>query len=278
MPSPFPNAYTHNHKVFRDGSLVFECAQDETIWPWLVLPPTHQIVVQSANFWASVESGMTLGTFDPNKWSALVQVEWTCGQRPAGKAVTGRYSADPSTGSRQYRLAFFDAQDRLIVELSGRGVVFRTRNFESWRDEGKERVLRNTASKGFKYAPSETVGVANQKLSFLSPLRNEGGTLADGLITKNNGLMPDHPYIGGSGDHVNSTHMGEVGRQFGALLTRPEIEITSGHMKFVHYVELGRPFQVDLINHDISAGRFELVVRQADRDCTRIQMSYDVSD
>ena len=258
--------------------MVFECSQDAAIWPWLALPSTHQIAVQSANFWASVESGMTLGTFDPGKWSALTEVEWSCGPHEVGRAVRGRYAVEQSGDARRYGLEFFDKADRSIVRLSGRGVVFQTRNFETWRDQAKARIVKPEYAVGFEYASAGAVGVAEDRLSFLTPLQTGSATFADGLITKANGLIPGHPLIGGSGDHVNSTHMGEVGRQFAALLAGPKAEIIAGAMDFKHYVELGRPFRVDLVQHDEAARHFELLVCQAERTCTWVAMTYAVPD
>ncbi|MCR9268850.1 MAG: hypothetical protein NXH72_02560 [Hyphomonadaceae bacterium] len=252
----------------------FDCSLDVEIWPWLKLPATHPIVVQTANFWASVESGMTLGTFDPNKWSALVQTEWTCGLAQVGHAVRGDYATIESGERQRYGLHFYDAEDRLVSKMTGQGVIFRTRNFEGWRGETKEKIVKPELAHGFEYAASEAVDVETPAEVFLSPLRDEGQVFAEGLVTKETGLLPGHPYIGGSGDHVNSTHMGEIGRQFGALLLGRPVRNTEGEMVFMHYVELGRPFRVDLVSHDEAAFCFELLVRQVDRDCTSIIMTY----
>ncbi len=274
MKSPFPHAYTHNHEVQSDGSVAFECSQDRAIWPWLNLPPTHQIAVQTANFWASVESGMTLGTFDPNKWSALTQVDWECGPSDVGSAVRGTYSIASPGDTRRYRLEFLDADDQLVVKLSGEGVVFKTRDFEGWRGETKDRIVKPEHREGFEFVAPAAVGVETAAECFLGPLIGGTPMTVNGLITKTNGFIPGHPYIGGSGDHVNSTHMGEIGRQVAALIAGQEIRITSGEMEFIHYVELGRPFHIQVLEHDDQARRFALLVRQADRACTRVQMTY----
>ncbi len=126
----------------------------------------------------------------------------------------------------------------------------------------------------FDYASKEAVGVATPSESFLAELTRAETVSTSGLITKANGLRPAHPYIGGSGDHVNSTHMGEVGRQFGALLLERPLINRSGEMVFSHYVELGTPFDVELLAHDEGKQIFSLIARQAGRDCTRITMQY----
>lgn len=273
MPKPFPHAYTHGHTVGDDGSVSFECTQDVTIWPWLALNPIHPILVQTINFWGSVESGEALGTFDPEKWSALTHAEWTCGAPNVGLPVRGTYEKIEQGDGMRYQLKFFDDQDALIVRISGQGVVFRTRNFEGWRSGTKEKMALPDTS-GFVYAPARALDVQTQGERFLAPLSTGDTVSTTGLITKENGLRPAHPYIGGSGDHVNSTHMGEVGRQFGALLLGAPLINRGGEMAFMHYVELGRPFDVELLKHDPDARTYSLLVRQAGRDCSRIEMTY----
>lgn len=273
MPRPFSDVYTYNHELLNDGSVKFECSSDVSIWPWLALNPVHPIIVQTINFWASIDAGEFLGTFDPDVWTALTQVDWTCGPPSVGLPVRGRYTTVRDQDRARFTLGFFDAADQQIVQLSGQGVTFRTRNFEGWRGEAKEKLKKPDPS-GFEYVPAETVNVVTQSESFLAPLSYGDRVRTTGLITKQNGLRPAHPYIGGSGDHVNSTHMGEVGRQFGDLLVGAPLINRSGEMKFMHYVELGRPFEVDLVSHDEAAQTYKLLVTQAGRDCTSIEMTY----
>ncbi len=273
MPKPFPDQYTHSRTVSEDGIVRFKCSQDVETWPWLALNPIHPILVQTINFWGSVECGETLGTFDPEKWSALTHCEWTCGAATVGRPVRGTYETLQRGERNRYQLRFFDETEAEVVRISGVGVVFRTRNFEGWRKGTKEKFKKPDVS-GFVYASADAVGVATQAERFLSPLRHGEATSSTGLITKENGLRPAHPHIGGSGDHVNSTHMGEVGRQFAQLLVGAPLINRAGEMSFLHYVELGRPFEVSLIEHDAAAQRFELLVRQREQDCTRIAMTY----
>lgn len=273
MPRPFPDLYTVNHTHLDDGAISFECSTDDTVWPWLKLGPAHPILLQTINFWASVDCGEFLGNLEPGVWTALTQTEWACGPANVGLPVRGRYSSTQEGERGRFHLAFFDADDQQIVRMSGQGVTFRTRNFESWRDEAKEKIVKPDPPP-FDYAPHEAVGVATAPESFLAPLSRTDGLSTSGLITKANGLRPAHPYIGGSGDHVNSTHMGEVGRQFAALMLEQPLRIHGGEMDFMHYVELGTPFDVALTAHDEAAQAFSLIVHQAGRACTRISMQY----
>lgn len=244
------------------------------MWPWLKLSAIHPILVQTINFWASVDSGEFLGTFDPEVWTALTQVEWDCGPASVGIPSRGIYRTEQQADRMRYHLEFFDAADQRVARMSGQGVTFRTRNFENWRDEAKEKIVKPKPPE-FEYAPKEAVSVATQAESFLAALSYAELIATSGLITKANGLRPAHPYIGGSGDHVNSTHMGEVGRQFGELLLHQPLLNRGGEMEFMHYVELGTPFDVDLMSHDEGEKQYSLLVRQAGRECTRIMMAYD---
>ena len=252
---------------------MFECSTETLIWPWLKLCPIHPILVQTINFWASIDSSEFLGTFDPEVWTALTQVEWTCGTPDVGLPVRGVYGTERQDDRARYTLEFYDAIDEQVARMSGQGVTFRTRNFEGWRDESKEKIVKPQPPP-FEYAAKDQVDVGTQSESLLAPLTLGETVTTSGLITKANGLRPAHPYIGGSGDHVNSTHMGEVGRQFAELLLGERLINRSGEMQFMHYVELGHPFHIEMLSHDEAAQSFSLLVRQAGRDCTRIRMTY----
>jgi len=277
MPRPFPDLYTFNHKHLDHGGVSFECSQDSAIWPWLTLSPIHPILVQTINFWASIDSGEFLGTFDPEVWSALTQVEWDCGPPSVGLPKRGTYHTEQQDGRLRYHLEFFDSAGDRVARMSGRGVVFRTRNFEGWREDAKEKVVKPEPPP-FEYSPKDQVHVQTQSESFLAPLKRKPRVTTSGLITKAEGLRPGHPYIGGSGDHVNSTHMGEVGRQFGDLLLGQRLINRGGEMVFHHYVELGSPFDIELTAHDPDELCFALEVTQAGRKCTDIMMRYAPAD
>lgn len=278
MPSPYPHAYTHNHEVLADGSVGFECSQDKSIWPWLALAPLHPIVVQTINFWASVESGIALGTFDPKKWSALTKVRWTCPDPQVGHAVRGTYHNARDGDDMEYVLAFFDAQDRQSVELRGTGVVFRTRNFEDWRDDAKKRAEPDHDVSTFPFADADQAGVDHQDQCFLSTPLKGPPVRCIGKITAERGFMPGHPFIAGSGDHVNSTHMGEIARQFGQLLMQRPLVNTGGQMVFDHYVELGRHFLVDQVKGSSPGTSYHAKVHQNGRTCTHIRMDFRTAD
>ncbi len=268
--------FTHSHIVSDDGAVIFKCSSEQDQWPWLVLHPFDPIVVQTINYWASVETGAARGTFDPTKWSALTQTEWTCGKPGVGHATHGVADAIGDESALGFGLTFFDEDDSLVYSMRGTGVVFQTRDFEAWRKKAKNKMIAPPAVRDFQYAPANTVGVATQGQSFLSPLIDRDTPSAQALITQDNGFPPNHPYLSGSGDHVNSTHLADVGRQFTSLLLGGEpLTIIGGEMHFTRYVELGRPFHIELEQHDRGKNAVTMAVQQADRLCATIKIKYE---
>ncbi len=265
--------YTHSHVVSDDGTVTFKCSDDQDQWPWLALTPFDPIVVQTINFWASVETAAARGTWDPKKWSALTQTEWSCGEPGVEHAVRGIGEALGSKGSPRFQLRFFDANEALVYTISGTGVVFENRDFESWRKKAKNNVVPAQAPINFEYADARAVGVSEQKESFLSPLNNGGTLSAQAYITRENGFPPAHPYQSGSGDHVNATHLADVARQFvNLLLGGGNHVILGGIMHFDHYVELGHPFDIIQTRDQVNRKTISMIVEQAGRPCARIRM------
>ncbi len=276
MPNAFASRFTHSHVVSDDGTVTFKCSSDEDQWPWLALHPFDPIVAQTINYWASVETGAARGTFDPTKWSALTEAKWVCGEAGVGHATHGVAEATGEDGGPGFGLRFFDENDSLVYHMSGTGVVFQNRDFESWRKKAKEKMEAQPAVADFQYASATAVGVATQAESFLSPLVDHDGPSALALITKANGFPPAHPYLSGSGDHVNATHLADVGRQFTSLLLGGKpLMVTGGKMQFIRYVELGRPFLIKLEQRDSAENTVSMAVQQADQLCATIEIKYE---
>lgn len=278
MPETSLQPYTHAHRLLDGGSVAFECSQDADFWPWLALHPFDPIVVQTVNYWASVECGAARGTFDPNKWSALVQTEWTCGAEGAGHAARGISEVIGDADNPRFQMTFFDADGALVYKMGGKGVVFHNRDFEGWRAKAKAELAARVPVADFEYAPHETTGMRAQWQSFLSPLVEGETVSAHALITKENGLPPAHPYLSGSGDHVNATHLADIGRQFAqAVRGGQPRSIIGGEMSFKHYVELGRPFDIALAKEGMAEGgssdeAVSMNVSQAGRFCAAITL------
>ena len=265
MQGSTTSAYTHDHVVRADGSVAFACSQDGKRWPWSLLHPHHPGAIQALSFWASVESAMALGTWDPNKWSALTWTRWQCGDPDVGRIAHGTYERRIE-GKESFSICLYDVDDRLICRLDGRGVVFRTRDFEKWRRPDKEAAPK-ALSDSFTFADDSLLGIAPGERPFLSPL---DGDTATALIDRANGMPPGHPWLDGSGDHVNSAHLAEAARQFVSLARGGEpFRVTGAEMRFDHYVELGSPFTITRLDSD--GDRVRMQMCQAGHDCTLVE-------
>lgn len=272
MPA-LDRSYTSGHQVLADGSITFACSQDLSEWPWLALPPQHPLVIQTQNFWSSVGAGAASGTRDDSKWSALTWTDWVLGDRDAGIAARGVFTRSTEDEKLQFATDLLDANDRLIARIRGRGVVFRTRNFESWRDKSKSQASTATADlETFEFADRDLLGLSSVEPPLIAPL-SERRLTTTALITKENGLMPGHPYFSGSGDHVNTPHLAEIARQIACLLRdgRP-VTIGSAEMDMHRYIELGTPIEIGI--ESVSDNRFSLAVSQLDRSCASIAMEW----
>ena len=266
MPGAHDQAFTKDHVVAADGSVAFACSQDVEAWPWVALHPHHPGAIQALSYWVSVESAMALGSWDPDKWSALTWTRWKCGDPEVGPYASGTYRRTAIDGKESFSIDFADAEGRHICRLDGRGVVFRTRDFETWRKGDKDAAPQSSSAQ-FDYADPEDLGLAPGERPFLSPL---DGFSAEGLLDTGNSMPPHHPWLDGSGDHVNSAHLAEVARQFASLVRegRP-LRVVSAEMAFRHYVELGSPFTIERLGE--GGDVVEMLVRQAGHDCTEIR-------
>lgn len=232
------------HGILRDGSVPLTCSGDQQAWPWLVLDPHHPIVVQTVNFWASVEAGLLKGNWEEGQWTALTEMEWECGAPGCGHAHHGLADYFDQGSKQHFRLTLFDANGHLVYRVSGAGVVFRNRDFEGWRDASKQ-AAADLVAEDFTFAPDDRVQAPCPGGSVLAALASPDARTAQGLVTAENGLPPGNPYMSGSGDHVNATHLAEAVRQFAALTGGAKQPYPrAGSARFTHYVELGVPFEV----------------------------------
>ena len=275
MPNNYDIAFTHSHQLMDDGAVAFECDRDEKKWPWLALPGNHPIVVQTMNFWASVETGRTRGTFDSTKWSALTYSKWQASHANAGPATHGLADLPPEPPEKDrpgFRLTFFDDAGKLVCRLIGSGVIFQTRDFEVWRNAAKENAKTELAIQDFSYAPASALGVRSDIERFVSPLLGTDLPSASALITHKNGIMPHHPYHSGSGDHVNANHLVDAGLQFAHLVLGRPLICVGGEMRFRRYVELGKIFSINAVS--IEDDKISMSVHQGEVLCTDIALSF----
>ncbi|WP_324826567.1 hypothetical protein [Qipengyuania zhejiangensis] len=267
MPGPATKSFTSDHALRDDGSVTFACSQNDALWPWSTLDSHHPGAIQALSYWVGVESAMALGRWDPDKWSALTWTRWRCGEPGVGRFATGTYRNTVIEGREGFSVELFDAAGAPICWLDGRGVIFRTRDFESWRKEAKDAGGAAPSSR-FAYADRAQLALDEGEKPFLAPL--VGGT-ASGLLDHANAMPPNHPWLDGSGDHVNSAHLAEIARQFVALLRGGKrFAVEAAEMQFDRYVELGAPFEISRVSGD-EGETIRMILRQSGRDCTRIE-------
>lgn len=272
MARQFTNSYTSDHVVGDDGAVEFACSTDAGKWAWLALAPQHPIVVQAQNFWTSVGAIMALGGMEEGQWSALTWTDWECSEAETGHAARGQYWREKSGEHENFTVDLFDAQDRHIVRMRGRGVVFRNRNFEEWRKGAKSKAAAQSGGE-VAFAAREALGIGPVEHPLVGPADAASAKRFPALVSRENGLPPANPMLGGSGDHVNSVHMIEVARQALCLLTGdPSPQITGGEMTLNRYVELGTPFEMQASAREERAATFTL--EQLGRECAQITLRW----
>ncbi len=258
-----------------DGAVAFRCSDDAEKWPWLKLHPANNIAVQATNYYALTGVSHFAGRMDGSKWSALTKFEWRTHQ-------TGADAQHPATGRATheddglgYACSFSDKEGRPVYDVSGAGVVFKTRDFEGWRAKAKEKVRALAVPDDFSFARPEAVGVQTQGEVFVAPLsEDEAGLHAHALLLAETAFLPVHPYHGGSGDHVNSSQLCDAVQQTAHLIGGRGFT-SGGSAIFSRYVELDRPFRVRLVSNADDRRRMAFAVEQADAKCAEIEFRYD---
>ena len=272
MPQ-YSDPYCFGYREQPDGTLEFECSHDVERFGWLALPPRHPAVIQTQNFWGSIGAKIEQEGEDAGKWTALTWTDWQCGQGEVGRATHGTYQQVEAQGGPAFAMALFDAEDREIVRMRGRGVVFRNRNFEEWREKSKSEARQKGDHSEFVFADRAVLGQSEREFPFVAPLDSPDATSIEALVTRENGLPPHNPYLSGSGDHVNTTHFAEAARQAACLVSGdPNIAITGGEMSLTRYVELGTPFRFKI--EDRSQETLKLVLEQLERPCAQITLRW----
>lgn len=272
MASQHPtNLYSFAHEVQPDGSVTFECSRDLADNAWLALPPHHPIVVQTQSFWTAVGASTAAQGLEATKWTALTWIDWELGDGTGGHAASGVYRREGGEESLGYSIELFNAAGASVVAIRGRGVVFRNRNFEKWRQTSKEEARQAVPSHNFTYASREALGLRADEHPLVAPFDPDKAHV-EALVTMENGLPPANPLIGGSGDHVNSTHFHELARQALFLLKKRTDIDTSGTMELNRYVELGTPLQLKISDDAERATTFEL--EQLGKPCAQIKLRW----
>ncbi len=273
MPQGRGAPYAYGFERRSDGSLHFVCSSDTEAWGWLSLPAQHPVGIQTQQFWTSFCAFLFEGGMEEGQWSALTWMDYALDDLDAGHAVRGVYNRIENERGPAFAMTLFDAQDRAIVTMRGRGVVFRNRNFEQWREGSKTEAKQAKGPVDFDYASPESLGLGEGEFAFVGPFDPDTDRI-EALVTAENGMPPHNRVISGSGDHVNSTHFGEVTRQALCLITdNPSIQITGGQMHLNRYVELGTPFALRF--DPPTDGRIALTLEQLGKDCAEISLRFE---
>ncbi len=257
------------------GAVTFCCSDDAGEWPWLNLNPADNIAVQATNYYALTGVSRFTDRIDGSKWSALTKFKWRTHQTGEGATHPASGRATHDDAGIGYECAFVDAQGRPLYDVSGAGVVFETRDFEGWRAKAKAKILALPAPEKFPFAEPGAVGVKTQGEVFVTSfLEDETGPYADALLTTANAFRPAHPFHGGSGDHVNSSHLCDVVQQ-AAIQLRGVGYTSGGTAIFLRYVELDRPFRVRHTSAVTEKRRLSFLLEQAGVKCAEIEFVYD---
>ena len=271
--------FAHDYTITDDKAVVFRCSADQSKWPWLALDPAHNIAVQMTNYYVLTGVEDAAGQRAPDKWTALTQFNWRVFDNKGGHSTHGVSDKRVDGDDAAYGCTYFNASGNLVYRVMGEGVTFRNRDFESWRRKSKDNAMTLPEPTDFVYATPSAVGTALDVEVMVSTLsEDEEGLFAQGLVTKENGFPPAHPYHDGSGDHVNSTHLCDALQQTAHQIRARESLLDfprGGEAKFSSYVELDRPFRISLIKSDKSLKTLTFKVTQAGKVCTRLSFFYD---
>ncbi|MEL7485866.1 MAG: hypothetical protein AAGJ87_01480 [Pseudomonadota bacterium] len=284
MPNIVNKNFTRDHIITPDQSVAFRISDDLEKWPWLALPPSHAIVAQMVNYFCSVEAGRARGNLDTEKWTALTSTSWWCGST-SRNAPHGAHGVVDRVGeaddSPDYKLTVFNGAGGLVYRMAGRGVVFRNRDFEGWREKAKTEIAALPEPADFRFADREAACVATKAEVCVSPAFEEGDARAvDALFTAHSGFG-GHPFHGGSGDHVNSGHQADAVQQAAQLLfgaAGAPLAIKGGEAKFKRYVELDRPFRIALNGEKSAPGRPVFDLSQGGHPCSRFSLTLSEGD
>lgn len=261
--------FTYDRVFKDDGSLEFRCHYNKDIWPWQALHPHDPIYLQTINFWTSFEAGTARGEFTTEKWTALTETNWEFGTSNIGRPFRG-VAAPVDEKNIGFDISLYDEAHKLVYRLSGKGVIFQNRDFDAWRQAAKDKIATLPKPQIFEYTAHEKTGAPTPVQSFLSDLTGEK---AQALVTHQNGFMPHHPYLSGSGDHVNATHLHVLGEQFAVMMENGrKITAHSGSMRFNRYVELGHPIDIELNNKQDDY--IDLSFYQAGKLCAAMAFKY----
>ncbi len=274
------NQFTKDFVVTDDGAVTFRCETSVDDWPWLSLHPATNTVVQMVNYYSLTGVSAARENHDPEKWTALTSFQWQTFAMGADAhhATHGVADPKPTDDNIDYAATLFDAHGALVYRVGGTGVVFQNRDFKSWREKSKSRIMALPEPKGFQFVTPEEAGVATAVECFVGRIGEGEALYVDALITEETGFSPAHPYHDGSGDHVNSTHICDAAEQAAHLIRHrfgKHGYPNGGKVAFNRYVELNRPFRIVLVSDPAVLDQMQFRFEQGGRPCVDLTFSYD---
>ncbi len=243
------------------------------LWPWLSLPPSHPVLVEKYQYFATMTASWAMGTFSPETYTALTMFEWQCSALALGQRYPthARYENWTENGDMGFTLTVTDEQGQTLYSTRGQGFAFRDRDFQQWREKSRRSAQQARHVLQVEPVDPGKAGLGPQGHSFVTEVVDRvGKPTVYARVPKHGGFYPEHPFHTGSGDHVNAAQLLDCALQAvhvfagdGKLWTQPML-CTGGQAQFRRYVELDVPFEITLdALHSDSA---DLHLSQAGRD------------
>ncbi len=253
---PYKHNFVLNPEILDDSHVRYDLDINIERWPWLKLAPDHPVLIGKHSFFIGIGCGFDLLKLPVQTASALTKVIWknmpAClHQKHATRALAEISDEDDKF---YYGCELLSADAQVMQTMQAWGVVFRKRDYGSWRDRIKN-ALERTRPQDFNFASAETAGVNTSQECFVSPLHeNRKGLSCFALIDARAGFVPLHPWHTGTGDHATASHLLDVayqaahmvGHAQGWLSTSHTVHCMGGEALFKKYVELGTPFEITL--------------------------------
>lgn len=285
---PYEKSLVAEVRAIDDTHCALAYDPDRRQWPWLALPCWHPVVAEKYSYFSSVTAGLATGLLSETSFTALTAMDWQF----HGEFLTGRYpltgEMESLTADRQARftLRAKDGAGEPVYHMQGRGVVFRSRDFEAWRAQLKSSAMgRDVDPSAFVAAPATLAACSMQEAVLIAaPVDDSTCTARVSEIT---GFHPGHPYHTGSRDHANAAHLLDAAYQAAhALLARrgtwkagnSPLCCSGGRARFRSYVELDRNFDLTLTQCAPPPGEAENTVetrfdvQQDGRPCARLTL------
>lgn len=285
---PYDHQLLINTRQSGESTLHFDLDKNPARWAWQKLPAWHPALAGKLSFFTGLKCGEGLFEMPTGMATAMTLVRWM----NQGSSLSGRQSFTGQVSSRQaehrfhYDTELYDVDGKLQQTILAQCVIFQQRNFGGWRRKMKQAIqaIDNMRPQDFGFAEPASAGLASKAECFVSPLHEgKNGLACYALLDARSGFRPQHPWHGGTGDHVNASHQLDAAWQMAHLIGRAQGWLTSnslmintgGEAKFLNYIELGTPFELRLKGwRPLDEGRqLSFALSQTGKACATISLS-----